>query len=242
LNPKCSASELAAGSKIICQAYLSAPDRWEQEGLKTVSTDEKTGIQALERNAPDLPMQAGRCRRQEYEYTRHGTQCLIANWDVALGKIISHTISETRDEVDFQQHIQRTVESDQQVKRWCFIVDNLNTHQSELLVWWVAAQVGTSDQELGVKGKWGILKNMKTRTAYLSKEDHPVYFIYTPKHCSWLNQVEIWFSILAKKLLRRGNFTSKQDLKEQLERFVQYFNQALAKPFKWTYNGKPCTT
>jgi len=170
---------LAAGYKNICAAYLTAQQRWEDEGLKTVSTDEKTGIPALERNAPDLPVQAGHCRRQEYEYTRHGTQCLIANWDVPLGKIISHTISETRDEIDFQQHIERTVESAQQVKRWCFIVDNLNTHHSELLVWWVAGQVGTSDQELGVKGKWGILKNMKTRGCLFNSERSPrLFYLY----------------------------------------------------------------
>lgn len=241
LNPKCTAEELAEGCSKICEAYLQAPEKWVKDGIKTISTDEKAGIQALERNAPDLPMRVGQCRKQEYEYTRHGTLCLTANWDVVEGKVINPTIADTRDEIDFQEHLEQTVDSNPLVKKWCFIVDNLNTHKSELLVFWVSELAGTPEEELGIKGKTGILKNMDTRAEYLTNPQHPVYFIYTPKHCSWLNQIEIWFSILTKKLLRRGNFTSKQNLKEQLERFIDYFNRVLAKPFKWTYNGKPST-
>ena len=244
LNPKCTAEELAQGSKQICEAYLQAPEKWITEGIKTVCTDEKTGMQALERNAPDLPLQVGRCCKQEYEYTRHGTLCLTANWDVVEGKIISPTLGDTRDEIDFQQHIEQTVNEPQavEVKKWCFIVDNLNTHKSELLVQWIAVLLDIPEEDLGKKGQYGILKNMDTRADFLSNPNHPVYFIYTPKHCSWLNQIEIWFSILSKKLLRRGNFNSKQNLNEQVKRFIEYFNRVLAKPFKWTYNGKPCKT
>lgn len=242
MNPKCSAEELAAGSKRICQAYLEAPEKWEKEGIKTVSTDEKTGIQALQRNAPNLPLRAGCVRKQEYEYTRHGTVCLMANWDVAEGKVISPTIGETRNEEDFKRHIEQTVKSDPQVKKWRFVADNLNTHQSEALVLWIAELIGLTTEEMGVKGKSGILKSMGSRAAFLQNPEHSVCFIYTPKHCSWLNQIEIWFGILSRKLIRRGNFVSKQDLIEQIERFIAYFNQVLAKPFKWTYNGKPCRT
>jgi len=225
------------GSEQICQAYLDAPHRWEQEGLKTVSTDEKTGMQALSRNAPNLPLKVSQLCRQEYEYTRHGTLCLIANLDVCEGRILSPSIGETRNEQDFKEHISRTVASDSQVKKWLFIVDNLNTHQSESLVLWVAGFIGLSIDYLGIKGKIGILKSMASRALFLQDPTHEVCFLYTPKHCSWLNQIEIWFGILSRKLLGRGNFVSQADLKTQLEEFIVYFNAVLAKPFKWTYDG-----
>lgn len=187
-----------------------------------------------------MPVQVGHTRKQEYEYTRHGTQCLIANWDVSEGKIISPSVGDTRNEEDFVNHIEQTVQSDDTVKQWRFVVDNLNTHQSEGLVLYVAQLVNTPTELLGEKGKSGILKNMQTRAAFLQNQEHPVYFIYTPKHCSWLNQIEIWFGILSRKLIKRGNFTSKEDLKSKINKFIDYFNIVLAKPFKWTYNGKPC--
>ena len=217
---------------------MAAPQKWAEADVKTLSVDEKTGIQALERTAPDLPMQQGKIRCQEFEYIRHGTQCLTANWDVVQGGIIRPTIEPTRTEEDFLAHIRQTVESDPSVKKWAFVCDQLNTHQSASLVQWVASLLH-SNIELGEKGKAGILQNKETRAAFLADDQHPVYFIYTPKHCSWLNQIEIWFSILARRLLRRGTFISTQDLKEQILRFIDYFNRTMAKPFNWTYNGKP---
>lgn len=165
---------------------------------------------------------------------------MIANWDVVAGKIISSSIGDTRKEEDFERHIQQTVQSDETVKKWRFVVDNLNTHQSEALVSYIAGLVKTPKDLLGEKGKSGILKSMETRAIYLQNEEHPVYFVYTPKHCSWLNQIEIWFGILSRKLIKRGSFKSKDDLKLQINKFIEYFNIVLAKPFKWTYNGKPC--
>ena len=138
------------------------------------------------------------------------------------------------------QCISRTVEEAPHVKKWLFVVDQLNTHQSESLVLWVAGLVGLPVASLGVKGKSGILKSMASQALFLQDPDHQVCFLYTPKHSSWLNQIEIWFGILSRKLLRRGNFVSQADLKVQLEKFIVYFNAVLAKPFKWTYDGKPC--
>ncbi len=187
-----------------------------------------------------MPVRAGKIHRREFEYTRHGTQCLIANFDVVTGRIEGPTISATRNEEDFVQHITNLLEADPATKQWRLIVGNLNTHQSEGLVQLIAQRCNIT-RGLGVKGQSGILKSMESRSAFLSDATLDIRFIYTPKHCSWLNQVEMWFSILQKKLLRRLNANSLDYLKEQILKFIAYFNHTMAKPFQWGKNKKPLT-
>lgn len=223
--------------KAVCEHYAKALAWHQEEGVHLVSTDEKTGIQALQRLHPTLPMRPGLVERQEHEYVRHGTQCLIANFEVATGRVIAPSIGKTRTNEDFAAHIARTIATDPDAG-WVFVVDQLNIHQSEDLVKLVAKELGI-ELELDRKGNLKHIKAMASRRAFLEEPTHRIRFVYTPKHTSWLNQIELWFSILARRLLKRGDFISVEDLGQQILLFIEYFNRTKAKPFKWTYKGRP---
>ena len=216
--------------------YHAAP-ALSAAGERILSTDELTGVQALERKHPGLPLAPGKVERREFEYVRHGTVTFLLNRDVVTGEVVAPSAGPTRTEEDFVAHIRQTVATDPDATRWHFVVDNLNIHQSESLVRYVA-EVSDVTDDLGIKGKSGILTNQQSRAAFLHDPTHTIVFHYTPKHASWLNQIEIWLSILTRKLLRRGNFLSVEDLQAKVLAFIAYYNRTMAKPFKWTYTGK----
>jgi transposase len=223
--------------KTVCDTYLAAPEQEWVHQTHTVCVDEMTGLQALERIAPSKPMIAGKCQLIEFEYDRHGTLCLIGNFVVTTGELLRPTIGPTRTEADFAGHIERTVAADP-AGSWVFVVDNLNIHGSESLVKLVAeaCEVAT---DLGKKGVRGVLKSVASRQAFLSESSHRIRFVYLPKHSSWLNQIEVIFGVIMRKVIRRGSFTSVEDLRTKLLNFIAYFNRVFAKPFRWTYTGRP---
>lgn len=219
----------------MCSLYHSAvPAR--ENGAHTISVDEMTGIQALEHKYPGKPVMSGKTARIEFEYIRHGATSLIGFFDVATGRMEAPYLNKTRTEEDFVEAVRKLVETDPQAP-WAFICDGLNTHKSEMLVRFVAEQCGITD-ELGKKGKNGILKSLPSRTDFLHDENHRIRFVYTPKHCSWMNQIEIWFGIINRRLLKRKSYQSVQQLEESILRFIKQYN-VTAKPFKWTYKGVP---
>lgn len=221
----------------LCALYREAP-ALAARGERVISTDELTGVQALERLHPGLPPAPGRIERREFEYVRHGTRAFILNRDVATGRVFAPSCGPRRTKADFLEHIRRTIATDPEAARWHFVVDNLDIHKSEPLVRLVAELSGVAD-DLGVMGKSGVLRSRASRAAFLAEPAHKVVFHYTPVHASWLNQIEIWLSILARKVLKRGSFASVEELEAQVRAFIEYYNRTMARPFRWTYQGKP---
>jgi transposase-like protein len=201
----------------------------------TVSFDEKTGIQATERIAPDQPMKPGRPVRQEFEYQRHGTLVLFAMMIITSGELITCTSHNRTNEKTADVLSSMFVELfERGYRRIDVILDQLNTHWSADLVMAIAALCGMPDPiQEG-------MSNGCERRFWLTSPHHRIVLHFTPKHASWLNPIEIWFGVLAGKVLRRGSFRSTGDLADRIRRFVAYYNRKLSRPYRfghWTAQG-----
>lgn len=223
----------------VCDTYLDAAAAYHQNHIHTVCTDEMTSLQANEERADAKLPRPGQTGKYECQYTRHGTQSLTGSWDVVLGQMIHTTIDVTRNGQDFADHIEKTVQTDPSAN-WIFVMDNLNTHYGEEVVRKVAELNGIAEDTLGdKKRRRGILGSTTSRREFLSDPSHRIRFVFIPKHSSWLNQIEVVFGIISKRVMRHGSFTSTDDLKSKLLAFIEYFNRTYAKPFNWTYTGRP---
>jgi transposase len=222
--------DFEAKALAVAQLYLDAP-RLYQHGELVFSVDEKTGIQALQRKYPGRAMAPGRPERREFEYIRHGTRCLIASLLVPTGRIVGD-VSARRTSRDFGRHIRHVAEQFPEARRFHWVMDNLNTH-------WNLAHCRLMARLSGVAFEPRKLRTGIQRRAFLTDPGHKHVIHYTPKHGSWLNQIEIWFSVLSRRVIRRGNFLSKADLTRKILDYIAYYNQHLAHPYRWTYTGQP---
>jgi transposase len=158
----------------ICETYRDAPVLNQQQGTHTICSDEMTGIQALERIAPDKPVRPEQIARDEFEYARHGTTTIIGNFDVVTGEMIFPTLGPTRTEEDFVKHLEWTVADDPDGE-WIFVVDSLNIHWSAGLVEWVAKRC-EPETDLGKKRQTRRLEKSgePSRVSVGSVTSHPL--------------------------------------------------------------------
>lgn len=222
--------EFDTRAKEICQLYVQAP-RFYQEGRLVLCCDEKTGMQILQRAAPTQRVEPGKPEKREFEYQRLGTRTLLASFVVPTGEVV-WDLGQTRTNLDFRAHVWRVAKHFPAMKKFDWVVDNLNTHCSLDLCELMAYLNGVAFQPTA-------LPTQVERRAFLSDPEHRHVFHYVPRHGSWLNQVELWFSVLSRQFLRRGDFASVQDFSVRLTQYLDEYNLDRAHPYRWTYTGEP---
>ncbi len=214
----------------IGQLYVQAP-AFYQQGRLIISSDEKTGMQILQRKYPTQPLEPGKPEKREHEYIRHGTRALIASFAVPTGEVVWN-LGQTRTSQDFAAHIDHVATHFREMQRFDWVLDNLNTHWS-LDVCRVVAEL--SEVPFVPKD----LKTGTQRRLFLTDPSHKHVFHFTPKHGSWLNQVELWFSVLSRRFLKRGDFASAAEFEDRLLAFLNDYNSHYCHPYRWTYTGEP---
>ena len=224
------APDFEAKAHNICSLYLNAL-RFFAQGRVVICSDAKTGMQILPRKYPPQPLTPGTPEKREHEYLRHGVRALIASFVVATGQVVWN-LGQTRTSEAFATHLANVVQQCPDMQRYDWVVDNLNTHWSlavcRLVAQWCNVPYVAKDLTRGVQ-----------RRAFLSDPTHKHVFHFTPKHGSWLNQVELWFRVLARRFLTRGDFDSAQDFETRLSDYLEVYNTHHAHPYRWTYTGQP---
>jgi len=214
----------------ICQLYVKAPVMYQQ-GRLLICCDEKTGMQALGRPDPTQPAQPGKPEKRENDYIRYGTRTLITSFVVATGEVIGD-LGATRTSVDFAAHLGHVAGRFSEFPGCDWVMDNLNTHWSLDVCRVMAALCDVPFEE-------GELRTGQQRLAFLTDPSHKHVFHFTPTHGSWLNQVELWFSVMGRRFLKRGDFSSMADFEARLLAYLDDYNRNYAHPYRWTYTGTP---
>jgi transposase len=219
-----------AKARDICQLYVQAP-RFYEQGRLVLCCDEKTGMSIRGRKYPTQPAQPGKPGKREFEYVRYGTRCLLTTFSVPTGEVV-WDLGQTRTSQDWATHLCHVWEHFPPMHRYDWVVDNLNTHWSLDVCRLVAQWCKIPLVEKG-------LRTGKQRRAFLSDAAHKHVFHFTPLHGSWLNQVELFFSVLARRFLKRGDFASVEDFAVRLVKWLEVYNERHAHPYRWTYTGEP---
>jgi hypothetical protein len=217
-------------AQTICQLYLDAP-RFYEQGRLVLSSDEKTGMQILQRKYPTRPARPGSIEKREFEYIRHGTRALLTTFCVPTGQVV-WDLGPTRTSADWVRHLEHVAAQFPHLKRFDWVVDNLNTHWSLEVCQWVARR-----GDIPLDGR--SLQTGRERRAFLSDPGHTHVFHFTPIHGSWLNQVELFFSVLSRRFLKRGDFVAAAEFEERIQTWLATYNRNHAHPYRWTYTGEP---
>jgi transposase len=219
-----------ANAATICRLYVRSPMLFRQ-GELVICSDEKTGMQILQRKYPTQLARPGHPEKREHEYIRHGTRALIASFVVPTGEVVWN-LGPTRTSIDFANHLKQVADRFGDWDRITWVVDNLNTHWSR-----EACAVLAALNRLAFEPRR--LRTGAERRAFLTDPEHHYRFVFTPKHGSWLNQVELWFSVLARRFLKRGDFASAAEFEQRLAVYLEAYNARERHPYRWTYTGQP---
>ena len=217
-------------AEAVCKLYVSAP-QLSQQGRLLICSDEKTGMQILERMAPTQPAEPGKPIKRENDYIRHGTRVFLGSFVVTTGHVIGD-LGLTRGNLDFRNHVRHVVGEFPGQAGFDWVLDNLNTHWSLDLCEFVAEWC-----HLPFDPKQ--LRTGQERRAFLTDPTHALRFHYVPKHGSWLNQIELWFAVLRRQFLADGDFSSPAAFETAFWNYVDDYNQVRAHPYRWTYTGQP---